>query len=355
MLVVHRRLRLPRQPPGHADPDHRGPGGADRHLRGDAGARLLAQHRLAARARARHRHRRRRRHRRGRERRAGDGGEPRHDAGRGGDRKAMGEITGAIVAITLVLLSVFVPVAFIPGISGQLFQQFAVAVSVSMVISAINALTLSPALCAIILKPHHGPRGGVLGWISRGIDGRATATPGSPAPSRGARSSASLLLVGAFGADRLARRARADRVPARRGPGSLLRGDPAARGSPRSTAPSRWQGQVEAMLARPARGRERRHDHPAISFLDGLAKSNAAFSVVTLQDPSPSGRRPGPTCRGDHRAGERARGGDPRGAGLRLQPAADHRPRHRLGLRVSAARPPGPLRPPSLPQPPRGA
>lgn len=85
-------------------------------------------------------------------------------------RLAMGEITGAIVAITLVLLSVFVPVAFIPGLSGQLFQQFAVAVSVSMVLSAINALTLSPALCAILLKPHHGPKRGVLGWISRGID-----------------------------------------------------------------------------------------------------------------------------------------------------------------------------------------
>jgi len=67
--------------------------------------------------------------------------------------KAMGEIFGPILAITMVLLSVFVPVAFIPGIAGQLFQQFAVAVSVSMVISAINALTLSPALCALLLKP----------------------------------------------------------------------------------------------------------------------------------------------------------------------------------------------------------
>ncbi|MCU9850077.1 efflux RND transporter permease subunit [Defluviimonas sp. WL0024] len=85
-------------------------------------------------------------------------------------RAAMGEITGAIVAITLVLLSVFVPVAFIPGISGQLYQQFAVTVSVSMVISAINALTLSPALCAIILSPHHEPKKGVMGMISRGID-----------------------------------------------------------------------------------------------------------------------------------------------------------------------------------------
>ena len=60
----------------------------------------------------------------------------------------MAEITAPIIAITLVLLSVFVPVAFIPGISGELFRQFAVTVAVSMFLSAINALTLSPALCA---------------------------------------------------------------------------------------------------------------------------------------------------------------------------------------------------------------
>src|SRR6516225_9412855 len=66
-------------------------------------------------------------------------------------KKAMAEITGPILAITFVLLSVFVPVAFIPGISGQLFRQFAVAVSVAMLISALNALTLSPALCAVLL------------------------------------------------------------------------------------------------------------------------------------------------------------------------------------------------------------
>jgi hydrophobic/amphiphilic exporter-1 (mainly G- bacteria), HAE1 family len=90
-------------------------------------------------------------------------------------RKAMAEITGPILAITLVLLSVFVPVAFIPGISGQLFQQFAVAVSVSMLISALNALTLSPALCSVLLKPGaHPPRGPmryVLGAIDRVRDG----------------------------------------------------------------------------------------------------------------------------------------------------------------------------------------
>jgi len=84
-------------------------------------------------------------------------------------KKAMAEITGPILAITLVLLSVFVPVAFIPGISGQLFRQFAVAVSVAMLISAVNALTLSPALCAVLLK--HGQKtSGPMRYVLRAID-----------------------------------------------------------------------------------------------------------------------------------------------------------------------------------------
>jgi hydrophobe/amphiphile efflux-1 (HAE1) family protein len=70
-------------------------------------------------------------------------------------RKAMSEIAGPVIAITLVLLSVFVPIAFLPGSSGVLFRQFAVTISAAMVISAINALTLSPALCSLILKPGH--------------------------------------------------------------------------------------------------------------------------------------------------------------------------------------------------------
>ncbi|MGH6778817.1 MAG: efflux RND transporter permease subunit [Bradyrhizobium sp.] len=84
-------------------------------------------------------------------------------------KKAMREVTAPIVAITLVLLSVFVPIAFIPGISGELFRQFAVTISAAMVISAINALTLSPALCAAFLR-HSGPRRGIMGYIGRGID-----------------------------------------------------------------------------------------------------------------------------------------------------------------------------------------
>src|SRR5271169_5734368 len=68
-------------------------------------------------------------------------------------KKAMAQITAPIIAITLVLFSVFVPIAFIPGIAGTLFRQFAVTISVAMLISALNALTLSPALCAVFLRP----------------------------------------------------------------------------------------------------------------------------------------------------------------------------------------------------------
>ncbi len=84
-------------------------------------------------------------------------------------KKAMRQITAPIIAITLVLLSVFVPIGFIPGISGSLFRQFSVTISVAMVISAINALTLSPALCGVFLR-HGGPKRGIMGRIGRGID-----------------------------------------------------------------------------------------------------------------------------------------------------------------------------------------
>jgi hydrophobe/amphiphile efflux-1 (HAE1) family protein len=82
---------------------------------------------------------------------------------------AMTQITAPIIAISLVLLSVFVPIAFIPGLSGLLFQQFAVTVSIAMLISALNALTLSPALCALLIRPTHHRRG-IMGRILTGID-----------------------------------------------------------------------------------------------------------------------------------------------------------------------------------------
>ncbi|MDP3639195.1 MAG: efflux RND transporter permease subunit, partial [Azonexus sp.] len=69
--------------------------------------------------------------------------------------KAMQEVSGALVAIVLVLVAVFIPVAFLGGIAGQLYKQFAVTVAVAVVISGIVALTLTPALCALLLKPQH--------------------------------------------------------------------------------------------------------------------------------------------------------------------------------------------------------
>ena len=83
-------------------------------------------------------------------------------------RKAMSEIAGPVIAITLVLLSVFVPVAFLSGSSGVLFRQFAVTISAAMVISAINALTLSPALCSVLLTPGHPT--GIMKHITNFID-----------------------------------------------------------------------------------------------------------------------------------------------------------------------------------------
>ncbi len=73
--------------------------------------------------------------------------------------QAMKEISGPVIGIALVLASVFIPTAFIPGITGRLYQQFAVTIAVSVLISALNALTLSPALCALLLKPHQKTTG----------------------------------------------------------------------------------------------------------------------------------------------------------------------------------------------------
>ncbi|WP_319584247.1 multidrug efflux RND transporter permease subunit [uncultured Pseudodesulfovibrio sp.] len=79
-------------------------------------------------------------------------------------KKAMSEVTGPVIASTLVLIAVFIPVAFMGGITGQLYKQFALTLSVSVAISSVNALTLSPALSALILRPYT-PIRGPLGWF----------------------------------------------------------------------------------------------------------------------------------------------------------------------------------------------
>ena len=84
--------------------------------------------------------------------------------------KAMQEISGPVIGIALVLSAVFIPTAFIPGITGRLYQQFAVTIAISVILSAFNALTLSPALAALLLRPRikrRGPLASFFGWFNR--------------------------------------------------------------------------------------------------------------------------------------------------------------------------------------------
>jgi len=82
-------------------------------------------------------------------------------------KDAMGEITGALISITLVMAAVFIPVSFISGSSGVFFKQFGLTLAIAIVLSAVNALTLSPALCAIFLKPHHAEERHKKGLLRR--------------------------------------------------------------------------------------------------------------------------------------------------------------------------------------------
>ncbi len=81
-------------------------------------------------------------------------------------KKAMGEVTGPIIATALVLCAVFIPTAFISGLTGQFYKQFALTIAISTIISAFNSLTLSPALAAVLLRDHHAPKD----RFSRGLD-----------------------------------------------------------------------------------------------------------------------------------------------------------------------------------------
>ncbi len=89
-------------------------------------------------------------------------------------KKAMPQISGAIVGITLVLTTVFLPLAFMSGSVGVIYRQFSVAMAVSILFSALLALSFTPALCATLLKPipkgHHESKGGFFGWFNRGFD-----------------------------------------------------------------------------------------------------------------------------------------------------------------------------------------
>jgi multidrug efflux pump len=118
--------------------------------------------------------------------------------------KAMDEVTGPVIAVALVLCAVFVPCAFISGITGQFFRQFALTIAVSTVISALNSLTLSPALAAVLLKPHGARRDwltvvmdGLLGWFFKAFNWSFNRSTGLYAHAVGGliRTSAIVLLL----------------------------------------------------------------------------------------------------------------------------------------------------------------
>jgi len=89
------------------------------------------------------------------------------DSAKTATRNAMGEISGAIISITLVMSAVFIPVSFIQGSSGVFYQQFGITLAVAILISAVNALTLSPALAALFLKPHSSEKGEKSNFMAR--------------------------------------------------------------------------------------------------------------------------------------------------------------------------------------------
>ena len=97
-------------------------------------------------------------------------------------RKAMGQITGAIIGITLVLVAVFIPMAFFGGAVGAIYRQFSLSMVSSMLFSALMALSLTPALCATLLKPveagHHHEKKGFFGWFNRGFHRTANSYQG---------------------------------------------------------------------------------------------------------------------------------------------------------------------------------
>ena len=198
-------------------------------------------------------------------------------------KMAMREITAPIIAVTLVLLSVFVPVGFIPGITGELYSQFAVTVSVAMLISAINALTLSPALCGVLLKPSHrstSAYGRLMTKLSNGIEHVSEGY--AKIVSRLVRVAAisiPLVLLFAGGSYYLNQITPTGFLPSEdQGLFFVQVTLPPAASQPRTSA---VVSQVEGMI-RDIPGAADVTSVTGFSFIDGLAESNAGLLMVAL-------------------------------------------------------------------------
>ena len=195
-------------------------------------------------------------------------------------KKAMAEITGPILAITFVLLSVFVPVAFIPGISGQLFRQFAVAVSVAMLISALNAVTLSPALCAVLLTRGERSRG-VMSYVLGGIDRTRNAYVSVVGKLVRVSMIAIAVVAGALAVSGLIFYITPQSFLPDEDQGAIF----AALRLPEGASVNRTEAVVKQVeeIARPIPGVEGVLSVVGLNFIDYVASSNQAFFVIRLK------------------------------------------------------------------------
>ena len=146
--------------------------------------------------------------------------------------KAMDELLGPIIGITLVLMAVFVPAAFLPGLSGQMYRQFALVIAATSLISAINAMTLKPTQCALWLRPVTPPeqRNFLYRGFNRVYNALEHAYTGLITRMVAHSGVMALIVAGARRPRRLCPEPRADRLPADRGPGLFPRRRAAPRG-----------------------------------------------------------------------------------------------------------------------------
>ena len=166
---------------------------------------------------------------------------------------AMRQVSGPVIGVACVLAAVFIPTVFLPGITGRLYQQFAITIAISVAISAFNALSLSPALSALLLRPRKKARG-PLGWFFRGFNRVfSSVTNGYVSWSRHAirKSALSLgLLVLFFVRRRMVRRQATAQLSSRRRPGLHLYGPYNYRTPLRSTARMKRRARSKTFSAR---------------------------------------------------------------------------------------------------------
>jgi hydrophobe/amphiphile efflux-1 (HAE1) family protein len=196
-------------------------------------------------------------------------------------KKAMREIVGPVIATTFVLLSVFVPTIFIPGIVGQLFQQFAVVVSASVVISSVNALTLSPALCALLLSPGQRALPAPIRALQAVID-RMRDWYGAAVARIARRIAVTLMLVGLFSvtAGGLAKTVPSGFLPEEDMGGFMMDVQ-----LPEGASLNRTSQAVESVeqLVRGVPGVKSVVSVVGFSILDSVAQSNRAMLIVSMK------------------------------------------------------------------------